>query len=156
MLGQIGEQPHNGRIELLAQRIVHRPQFQIHQRIVQAGNAAPVQLIAQPVPGLLGGRAQLAPIQKHMALVGVQIERQAALDKSLARRRYSSPVSESRQARITPAVAAKPSPSLSRCWRSWPDALVRIGRGKVNGPVRRRRSGCCRPPARARPPLRFE
>ena len=61
-------------MELLQKRIMHGPQFQIHQRIVQVGNAASVQLIAQPVPGLLRGGIQLAPIQKDVALVSMQIE----------------------------------------------------------------------------------
>jgi hypothetical protein len=37
MLGQVGEQAHEGRIELQAQRVVHRAQFQIDQRIVEVG-----------------------------------------------------------------------------------------------------------------------
>ncbi len=79
MLRQVGEQPHNRRIELLAKRIVHGPQFQVHQRIVEVGNAASVELIAQPVPGLFRGCMQLAPVKKNVALVGVQIEIESAL-----------------------------------------------------------------------------
>ena len=83
MLRQVGKQAHDRRIQLQPQRIVHRPQFQIHQRIVQAGHAAPVELIAKPVPGLLRRRVQLAPIQKDVALVGVQIERSPRSFKSM-------------------------------------------------------------------------
>jgi hypothetical protein len=74
-----------GRIQLQPKRIVHRPQFQIHQRIVEIGNAASVELVAEPVPGLLGGGAQLAPVEKDVALVGVQIDGEAALGQ-IARR----------------------------------------------------------------------
>ena len=58
---------------------MHRPQLQIHQSVVEAGNAVPIQLIAQPIPGLLRRGPQLAPIQEDVALVGVQIERQSSL-----------------------------------------------------------------------------
>ena len=58
---------------------MHRPEFQIHQFFVQAVNAAPIELIAEPVPGLLRGGTQLAPVEKDVALVGVQVEGQAAL-----------------------------------------------------------------------------
>ena len=45
MLCQVSKQPHNRRIQLLPKRIVHGPQFQVHQCIVEIGNAASVELI---------------------------------------------------------------------------------------------------------------
>ena len=56
MLGQIGEETHQRRFQQLAQRVVRRFELQMHQRIFQAGYAAAVELVAEPVPWLLGGR----------------------------------------------------------------------------------------------------
>ena len=58
-----------------------RLQLQVHQRIVKVGNAAAVEVIAEPVPGLLRRRAQFAPIEKDVALVGVQLEGEAAIEQ---------------------------------------------------------------------------
>ena len=79
VLGQIGEQTHDAGSSSEAQRIVHGPQFEADERIFEVGNAAAVELIAEAVPGLLGRGAQLAPVEKDVALVGVQIEREAVL-----------------------------------------------------------------------------
>ena len=52
MLCQIGEKADDSRIKLKTQSIVHRPQFQVLERVVQIGNAASIELIAKPVPRL--------------------------------------------------------------------------------------------------------
>jgi hypothetical protein len=65
----------------------------------------------------------------------MQVERQPLRGNWPARRRYSRPVSESRNARIAPRSPLRPSPSRSRCWRSWPASPCRH---------RRRRNRSCR------------
>ena len=53
LLGDIGEMPHQAGIQELPQRIVNGLQLQIHQLVVEVGNAAPVEPVREPVPGLL-------------------------------------------------------------------------------------------------------
>ena len=85
MLGDIGEMPHHSGIQKLSQRVVHGLQLQIHQLVCKIGNAAAVEPVGEPVPGLLGRGLQFAPIEKDMALVGMKIESEAAIEQ-IARR----------------------------------------------------------------------
>jgi hypothetical protein len=103
MLGKVGEQAHDTGASA-RRAIVDGAEFEVDERVVERGNAAAVELIAEPVPGLLGGGVQFAPVEKDMALVGVQIEGEAVVGRSAARRRYSRPVSESRKARMAEVV----------------------------------------------------
>ncbi len=81
MLGEIGEMPHECRIEELAQRIVHGPQLEIDELVVEIGNAAAVEPIGEPVPGLLRRGLKLTPIEKDVALISVELEREAAVEQ---------------------------------------------------------------------------
>ena len=76
------------------------PQFQADQCVVKVGYAASVELVAQAVPWLIGGRTHFAPIEKDVALVGLHLDGQSVFRDLAARRRYSSPVSESRYAKM--------------------------------------------------------
>ena len=53
MLGQIGEEAHDAGLQLPAEGIVDGAQLQVDQRIVEVGNAAAVERIAEAIPGLL-------------------------------------------------------------------------------------------------------
>ena len=78
MFGQVGKLTHQPGIQQRAQRVMHRLQLQIHQCIVQIRHAPPVEMITKPVPGLLRSRVKFPPIEKYMALVGVQVKGQSA------------------------------------------------------------------------------
>ena len=54
MFGEIGELAHHAGIKELPKRIVDGLKFQIDEFVVERGNAAPVEPVAKPIPGLLG------------------------------------------------------------------------------------------------------
>ena len=58
---------------------MNRPQTQIAQSVVQAGDAPAAQHLAQRAPGMALVLAQVAPIQKNDALVRAQLDVHAAL-----------------------------------------------------------------------------
>ena len=52
-------------------------QFEADERIVEIGDAAAGEMVAEAIPGLFGGGVQLAPVEKDVALVGVQFDGEA-------------------------------------------------------------------------------
>src|ERR1035438_8743493 len=135
MLRYVGEETHDAGFQLLAERVVDRPQFQVHQRIVEVGNAAAVEVIAKAVPGVLRRGAQFAPIEKDVALVGVELEGQAAIvqivrpaqgfeaGKRVTKREDSAGIATEAEA-VAQALLAEPA-----------GALVGIGCGVIDGAV---------------------
>ena len=51
------------------------------ERVIEIGHAAAAEIVAEAVPGLFGGGVQLAPVEKDVALVGVQFDGEAVLGK---------------------------------------------------------------------------
>jgi hypothetical protein len=79
MLGEAGKHAYDAGLQLPAQRVVRGLQFETDERIVEVGHATAVERIAKTVPRVLRRRAQLAPIEKHVTLVGVEVESEAAV-----------------------------------------------------------------------------
>ena len=75
----------NAGIEELAQRIVNGLKLEIDEFVFEIRNAAPVQPVGEPVPWLLRCRPQFTPIEKDVALIGVQLEGEAAIEQFVAR-----------------------------------------------------------------------
>ena len=79
VFGEFGEIAHQRRIQQTAKRIVRGTQLKTDESVFETRNAAAGQMVAEAVPGLLGGGAQLAPVEKDVALVGVQFDGEAVL-----------------------------------------------------------------------------
>ena len=84
MFGEVAQQPDHVLIEQRAKRIVHRLQFHLDERVFEARNTAAIELIAEPIPGLLGRSPLLVPVHQDVALVGMQMERETALGEVAA------------------------------------------------------------------------
>src|ERR1035437_2026712 len=78
-----GQQAYDGRVKLPTQGVVHRLQLQIDERVVQVGHPASIELIAKTVPRLFSRSVEFAPIEKDMAMVGMQVQGQAVLRKAV-------------------------------------------------------------------------
>src|SRR5579863_1733694 len=78
MFSEIRQQANRVLIEKRPQRVIHGLQFHVDERIVETAHAASIELIAQAVPRMLGRSPLLVPIHQDMALIGVQVECQAA------------------------------------------------------------------------------
>ena len=81
MVGDIGKVPHQAGIEERAQSIMHGLQLEIDEFLVERANAAAVEPVGEPVPGLLGRGVEFVPIEKDVALVGVEVEGEAAIEQ---------------------------------------------------------------------------
>ena len=80
-VGDIGEVPHQSGIEERAQSFMHGLQLEIDKLVFKIGNAAAIEPIGEPVPGLFSGGMELMPIEEDVALVGVKIEGEAAIEQ---------------------------------------------------------------------------
>jgi len=123
MLGKVGEQTHHTGIERQAQCIVNRLEFKIDERVVERGNAAAAEPIAELVPGLRCRRVQFAPVEKNMALVCVQINGKALLAKLPGAAQVLDAGEGVTEGEDRGGISAEAEPSRRRCWRSWPAAL---------------------------------
>ena len=73
-LGEFSEHVDEAGLEGGAEGVVERAELEIDEGVVEAGHAAAGELVAEAVPGPLGGGAEFAPVEKDVALVGVEIE----------------------------------------------------------------------------------
>ncbi len=57
-----------------AQGVVERAQAELGEGLVEAGDAGAVEGVAELLPGLLGGGAELAPVEQDGVLIAAQVE----------------------------------------------------------------------------------
>ena len=99
-------------------------QFETDQRVFEIGNAAAVEGIAEPVPGVLRRGAQLAPIEKDVALVGMELEGEAAVEQIVGAAEIFEAGERVAAGNDRRRIAAeRRGPRGARCWRSWPEPL---------------------------------
>jgi hypothetical protein len=51
---------------------VERRHFKLKKRLVQASHATALEGVAKQIPAMLRVRPELAPVEKHVALIGLQ------------------------------------------------------------------------------------
>ena len=65
----------------LLESLMQRSQAKLQECFIDVMDASAVQRVAKPVPGLLGGRAHLPPVQQNDVLIASQVEREAVMMK---------------------------------------------------------------------------
>ncbi len=67
-----GKHAHDGRVESVTKRVVHRLQLEVDQRIFEARNPASSQMIAEAIPCLASRGVQFTPVEEDVTLIGMQ------------------------------------------------------------------------------------
>ncbi len=122
-------------MKLQAERVMNWAEFEVDEGVVEAGNASAVELIAEPIPGVRGGGMQLSPIEKDVALVGVEVEREAAIGEGFGAAQVLETGERIAEGEDGAVIARQAEALVETLLAKLGRAFVGVGGGVIDGAV---------------------